>query len=117
MDNILTSEDPWWPTKDSVLTKFKIKEAPDVGHITYPSQLYPILNRVNKEAILALLLEALSNIDADRQKGKVLVQKIISRAGRNPDLFVLKAPIYNLRMTIVLIQITLETLTYQKVGP
>lgn len=35
----------------------------------------------------AILLETFSNIDADRQKGKAIVQKLISRIGRNPDPF------------------------------
>ena len=34
-----------------------------------------------------LLLEALGNTDASRQKGKVLAQKVISRVGRNPEPF------------------------------
>lgn len=37
MDYILTSEDPWRSTEDSVLTKLKIQETPDVGLITYAS--------------------------------------------------------------------------------
>lgn len=100
MDYILTFEDPWRPTEDSVLTKLKIKDTPDVGLITYPSNIL-YLKRVNKKEILVLLhlLKALSYIDANKQKGKVLVQKITSRVGRNSDLFV--PPIYNLRMTII----------------
>lgn len=37
-----------------------------------------------------LLLEALVNIEANRQKGKVLAKKVISRVGRNPEPFASK---------------------------
>lgn len=52
------------------------------------NNIYPILKRASKEEIPALSLGALSNIDANRQKGKVLAQKVISRDRRNPDPFV-----------------------------
>lgn len=79
MDYILMSEDPWRSIEYLVQKKLRIKENPDVGLITQPSELYPILKRANKEEIPVLLLGALSNIDTNRQKGKHEHKKVISR--------------------------------------
>lgn len=104
MGYMLTSEDHCRSTKDLIWTKLK---SPDNGMNTQPSELYPTLKRANKEEIPVLLLGALSNTDAYRQKGKMLAQKVISRVRRNPDLFFLLRLVIHTQKIITLTLLTL----------